>query len=629
MSNKFCKNLYLAILSFSFSFCISCVNDLPNNEVIEPGTIPIQLSTRIQSSYTRATDTSFEENDAIGLYVLTESSSLSQSRYIDNMKFTYNASQIFEPDETIFFPEGNGSCNFLSYYPYSANGITSGNTTMEVGIAIDQTTPVAFSKSNFMVANTANITATEETVDLLFRNKFSRLNIFLKPESGYTLESLLAANPVVRIKNLYTNAVYDFSTHQLTGHHTTSDISPYGTWDKGEEAIMGKSAIILPQTLEAEQVLLELIVDGSIYECKVKEQFTFKSGQAEDIILTLSGSAKGVQMSINPSLEGWGESNQSEMDANEVAITSIHIPDLNFAGSNIYKVIANGTQVAEICKEYLFNNDIAAQAVVIYPMRNGKADLDDGLVCRILNENGKKHGGKVSWDEDNNQLTYQEGDSEPIERLYIAKDKSIVTEPGEDHLPVQIVADKLIDKRGEETITYPLVKIATQYWMAGNLKATKYIDGTDINKGTDFREASAKYCQPNAYYYFYNAAAIAEKSLAPNGWRIGNVSDWDKLKAYIQEDASLLKNGASWGETSANNLTGFNGSAVGLYVETYKYQNELVYYWCTEDADPKVTSKTMALSTQNNFLNNAANNKLTLGASIRLIRINKATLSAK
>lgn len=621
MFSNYFERFDLALLFISFSFFTSCVNNISTDESIniEPGTIPIQLSTRVQSANTRVNETSFEVNDAIGLYVMVESSPLSDPRYIENMKFTCNASQIFEPDEAIFFPEGNATCNFLSYYPYSEGGVPAGKTAMGVKVIADQTNASAFSESNFMVASTASVTATEETVDLLFKNKFSRLNLFLKPENGYTLATLLAANPVVRIKNFSNSATYDFSTQKLTDLHTIEDILPFGSWAQGEEYIIGKSAIVLPQTLSSGQALLELIIDGSIYECKVTEDFTFKSGQAEDIILTLSGSTKGVQMSINPSIDGWGESNQNEFDADEVAITSIYIPDLNFAGSNIYKVIANGTQVAEICKEYLLNDDIASQAIVIYPMASGKADLTNGLVCQLIGESEDKHGGKVSWDKSTNTLTYQAGSAQPINRIYIAKDKSIALTSSQDQLPVQIVADKLVDKRGDETISYPLTKIATQYWVAGNLKTTKYSDGTDIVKGTDFKEVTAKYCQPNAYYFFYNSAAIFAKPLAPTGWRIGNVTDWDRLKQFIRGDASLLKNGATWGEEKATNLTGFNGSAVGVYIETYKLKNEYVYYWCTEDANAGTTTKTQVLSTQTDLLNDGVN-KTTLGAAIRLVR---------
>ena len=44
---------------------------------------------------------------------------------------------------------------------------------------------------------------------------------------------------------------------------------------------------------------------------------------------------------------------------------------------------------------------------------------------------------------------------------------------------------RLVDKRGDETITYPVVRVTfsdgtSQVWTAQNLNTTKYPDGTEI-----------------------------------------------------------------------------------------------------------------------------------------------------
>ena len=69
-------------------FTISCVNEISEDPVDIPGEIPIRLSTQILCNHTRAINNEFQEKDAIGLYVLTQSSAINQKRYIDNMRFT-------------------------------------------------------------------------------------------------------------------------------------------------------------------------------------------------------------------------------------------------------------------------------------------------------------------------------------------------------------------------------------------------------------------------------------------------------------------------------------------------------------------------------------------------------------
>ena len=62
-------------------FTISCVNEISEDPVDIPGEIPIRLSTQILCNHTRAINNEFQEKDAIGLYVLTQSSAINQKRY--------------------------------------------------------------------------------------------------------------------------------------------------------------------------------------------------------------------------------------------------------------------------------------------------------------------------------------------------------------------------------------------------------------------------------------------------------------------------------------------------------------------------------------------------------------------
>ena len=104
-------------------FTISCVNEISEDPVDIPGEIPIRLSTQILCNHTRAINNEFQEKDAIGLYVLTQLSTINQKRYIDNMRFTCSQATGFEPEETIYYPKGDGKCDFISYYPFQETGI--------------------------------------------------------------------------------------------------------------------------------------------------------------------------------------------------------------------------------------------------------------------------------------------------------------------------------------------------------------------------------------------------------------------------------------------------------------------------------------------------------------------------
>lgn len=578
----------------------SCINNIPNEEVPDPGEVPITISTSLKSM-TRITENSFEENESIGLYIMVQPATIEKSRYIDNMKFSYNASTGFSPKETVFFPEGNNSCDFISYYPYQANAINKGESGIKVEVKTDQSSKAALSASDFMTATETGITTSENPVDLTFEHKLFRLNILLKAQSGYTLDMLLDANPIVKIKDVYTKATYNLSTDKFTDLNTKADIIPHGDWVIKDDVLCGKSAIIIPQTLSQSHIIIEIYVDDRVFECQQEEERSLTSGIAENSTITLYSSTDATQSTISTSIGSWTYQ-ENDMKANETS-TSIQILQLNFTESNVLKVMNKDKQVAEICLEYLCTDQVEDQAIVIYPTTNGKTDLTKGTVLELKSETGEKHGGIVTWNKTHNSLTYTEGTADAVKYIYVTKDGEIKTARPENALQLQLKPDIIIDNRGTETIEYPIVKIGTQYWTRVNLKATKYTDDTDIELGeTTVNNNTPQHHIRNTHYYFYNAASIATGYLIPYGWRVGNETDYTQLKAYIKDNASVLKNGASWSNNNfaISNLTSFNAVATGYYNKTYTSNRNTSAYWCANNEKPDVADKIVTLSVNDN-----------------------------
>lgn len=90
------------------------------------------------------------------------------------------------------------------------------------------------------------------------------------------------------------------------------------------------------------------------------------------------------------------------------------------------------------------------------------------------------------------------------------------------------------DVRGDETITYRVTKIRypngrTVIWLADNFKSLKYPDGTDI-AATDYilnTKADVTPEQAAAYGPLY--AISISKKVAPKGWRVPSVGDYEEL----------------------------------------------------------------------------------------------------
>ena len=101
--------------------------------------------------------------------------------------------------------------------------------------------------------------------------------------------------------------------------------------------------------------------------------------------------------------------------------------------------------------------------------------------------------------------------------------------------------------------TYKTIKIGDQWWMAENLKTTKYKDGTPIPNITDataWKELSAgAYCHydnnvsyAETYGALYNWFAVngdtdgngtKDKEIAPEGWHVPTDAEWKELEMFL------------------------------------------------------------------------------------------------
>ena len=93
---------------------------------------------------------------------------------------------------------------------------------------------------------------------------------------------------------------------------------------------------------------------------------------------------------------------------------------------------------------------------------------------------------------------------------------------------------------------YKAVKIGDQVWMAENLRATKYNDGTDIpnvTENTDWGNlTTGAYCwydnnpdNGNIYGVLYNWYAVETGNLCPTGWHVPTDDEWTEMENYLAD----------------------------------------------------------------------------------------------
>ena len=240
------------------------------------------------------------------------------------------------------------------------------------------------------------------------------------------------------------------------------------------------------------------------------------------------------------------------------------MPD--FSESRVYKVMYNGTQLAEVCMEFLSDYNatsetvkVDCQAIVVYPIgEDGKADLAQGYVAKVIKANTGEyvytyaapttpiHGGTVAWDKETNSIiSYRDGVLETApNRICIPGDDVIGHEVVASALECTVEPDLVYDNRPNDTPrTYSIVKIGTQYWMRENLMAKCWVDGEKIPTSTIEERYNAR--KPTA-------VVIAKKdgttTLFPDIW-----TD-DPVDAQIIEE-QIQKTGVMYNFNCINRIT--------------------------------------------------------------------------
>lgn len=103
--------------------------------------------------------------------------------------------------------------------------------------------------------------------------------------------------------------------------------------------------------------------------------------------------------------------------------------------------------------------------------------------------------------------------------------------------------------------TYQTVKIGDQWWMAENLRVSRFNDGTPLlligltdpdSVWANAGEAAYTYINDSIFGNLYNGEVItSEKNIAPAGWHVPSDAEWQKMERTIGMDEADIA-GAGW-----------------------------------------------------------------------------------
>ena len=625
-NNRFILLLASALLS-------SCVNSISDEKSNVQGPPFQEFKARIKSepSANSVGGNSFEDGDAVGVLAFIRPSDMNGDRYINNVPFHYSSkTDEFVTNENVFFPEGDVSLDMISYYPYQEEDTKCTGSKMTVSVKESQNILSDYSLSDFLIAEKKDVKATDQ-LSFTYEHKFTKVLISLVLAEGADKSVWKDKTPTVFINGFKSEAVYDLIDHSFSSFTQPKVCKPYGQykWNDTKRSWIGKEVVLIPQEVVSNEQNITIEMDGKVYFSKFPSSAKLQSGKQCEVEVVFQPFEEQLLSRLKGKIENWqgGECYTAEAGRE---VTCIDVSQLSFENSGVYKVTYQGRKVAEICKEYLLADQLASQAVVVYPVDiNGKTDLSSGVAMELIGQTGDVHGGKVSWNTQSKSLIYAPGNQPVLKQFYITANQKISFSKEDQPLEVNISNEVIRDIRGGITQLYPLVKIGTQYWMGDNLRVSTYNDGKVIPEISVITEGSVGYAKSkNKNYYFYTMLVALNNKLLPTGWRLPSWEDWNLLKSYLRDNTSLLKSG-KWIEFQgvpgivmpANNLSEFNALPTGYSRESYGpiYEGQCASYWTLDQVGAGIAETNFYLESDLNE-SSAAKASSVKAFAIRCIR---------
>lgn len=256
--------------------------------------LPINISVGQQ---TRANDSTFENEDEVGIYVVnydgsTAGTLAASGNQVDNERFTYN-NGAWTPDETIYWKDQSTAADFYAYYPYSESVNISAHP---FSVMADQSTEDNFWASDFLWGKAAKVTPTSSAVPIVTNHSLSKILLAIEPGNGFTEESWAVATKSVKICNVKTNATIDLASGVAAATGDDGEIVPFLSVPTTSGVKPSYKAMIVPQTIADKSKLIVVTVDGTEYVYRTG--ITFKANTQHRFVVTVNKKGGNVDVTI-------------------------------------------------------------------------------------------------------------------------------------------------------------------------------------------------------------------------------------------------------------------------------------------------------------------------------------------
>ncbi len=280
-----------------------CSNEV-EEQVMDSKRVPLQINGDINMLMTRAADDHWDDNDAIGVYMVNADNSIVVSNYrYTVVKGGQNGTFIpADENNTAYFPEDGTAVNVVAYYP-------QGNVD-ENKLSLDLANQDNQPKIDLMSAKAENASKSSPTVNLGFKHRLTKL--FFKIEGDVNTDGINAT-----ISNQYTKIQYDILNDKLLiadGSEKENIVMKYWNLDKGTNRFV--EAIVLPNDENNSAVDRQLTfqLNEKIFNATISNTTTFEPGKKYTYTVKFEKTPSG---NLNVSITGVNVKNWDDGDISD------------------------------------------------------------------------------------------------------------------------------------------------------------------------------------------------------------------------------------------------------------------------------------------------------------------------
>lgn len=289
----------ILIIFLSFSLLIACSKD---TEIENPNNTPkaVKFQSTISGLQTKATGSTWENQDEIGVFMKKAGQSLSATMVVDNVSNkryeTISGNGVFTPlsGNSIYYPSNGSFVDFVAYHPYKS-------TLSDLNIPVDVTNQSSQSAIDLLYSNNAtNLNKDVPTASLAFSHQLSKMVFNVTAGTGVSsLNGLTITISGMKTKGTFSLIDGSLTTDNTSGTGITAKISANGNDMLGE-------AIVIPVSDLNGAIITFTLPTAGTFTWDIPSNTDYNKGHKYTYDVELKKTdGSGVATIINASIVDW------------------------------------------------------------------------------------------------------------------------------------------------------------------------------------------------------------------------------------------------------------------------------------------------------------------------------------